>query len=94
MVISFRWADAGVTSPTTVRVARCAPELIEDELYKMHLELSYPEKIKPRIQSHTAPKSQSSLIASCACIETFTRTESQTLGDSELNGRQWQIDTA
>jgi hypothetical protein len=75
-----------------VRVARCAPELIEDDLYKLHLELSYPEKIAPRIKSTAAPKTQSGLIASCACIETFTRTESQTLGDSELNGRQWQDD--
>ncbi len=51
MTLSFRSAAAGVTAPITVRVVRCEPELTMQNLYRLHLELAFPEKVTPRLQS-------------------------------------------
>jgi hypothetical protein len=50
--ISFRWAAANALTPTIQRIVRCAPEKIEPDRYRLHLELSFPEKVRPRIQNH------------------------------------------
>lgn len=94
MTISFRWAAAGVTSPVTLRVARCAPELIEPDLYLLHLELGFPKKIAGRIQDHGRGVIVGSQNGPCVphCNETFTRTVASGLGMSEFCP-VWQQDT-
>lgn len=52
MTISFRSAAAGVTTPTTFRITRTehVPPNANGGLYGVGLELSYPKKMRPRLQ--------------------------------------------
>lgn len=93
MTISFRWAAAGVTVPVILRVTRCVPEKIEPDLYLLHLEIGFPEKLFARIPNigrGTITAGQVGTYCSSTCLDEFDRVVGDGFGRSSIFCRTWQ----